>query len=182
MRCHQFITLVFNWRNSIRCTHCNIISLEHDSIPWQAKSQRIDVANTTFHLLRQIFTIIKIFSSRFEMWLSKTSQIWIIYVLWGCSGWYGKFQGDIIQQHFIKHTLSHHCVIWRFIWSHHYTEGIPDTCDGYDLNIDVINNDEYNAFQKESLVFWGAYCIFGFWNSLKLLLYYDGSKQEHVWK
>jgi hypothetical protein len=23
----------FNWRNSIICTHCNVISLEHDSIP-----------------------------------------------------------------------------------------------------------------------------------------------------
>ncbi len=25
-----------------------------------------------------------------------------------------------------------------------------NTCDGYDLNIDVINNDEYNALQKNS--------------------------------
>ena len=23
-----------------------------------------------------------------------------------------------------------------------------DTCDGYDFNIDIINNDEYNALQK----------------------------------
>ncbi len=23
-----------------------------------------------------------------------------------------------------------------------------DTCDGYDFNIDIINNDEYNAHQK----------------------------------
>ncbi len=23
----------FNWKNSITCTHCNVISLEHDSIP-----------------------------------------------------------------------------------------------------------------------------------------------------
>ncbi len=33
----------FNWRNSITCTHCNVISLEHKSIPQQAKSQRINV-------------------------------------------------------------------------------------------------------------------------------------------
>ncbi len=38
----------FNWRNSITCTHCNVISLEHDSIPQQAKSQRIDVDTTTY--------------------------------------------------------------------------------------------------------------------------------------
>ncbi len=24
-----------------------------------------------------------------------------------------------------------------------------NTCDGYDFNIDIINNDEYNALQKE---------------------------------
>ncbi len=27
-----------------------------------------------------------------------------------------------------------------------------NTCDGYDFNIDIINNDEYNAVQKESLM------------------------------
>ncbi len=27
-----------------------------------------------------------------------------------------------------------------------------NTCDGYDFNIDIINNDEYNALQKESLM------------------------------
>ncbi len=37
-----------------------------------------------------------------------------------------------------------------------------DTCDGYDFNIDIINNDEYNALQKESLMLFEAYCIFGF--------------------
>ncbi len=25
-----------------------------------------------------------------------------------------------------------------------------NTCDGYDFNIDIINNDDYNAVQKES--------------------------------
>ncbi len=55
----------FNWKNSITCTHWNVILLEHDSIPWQAKSQRINVDATTFPLLWQLFTIIKIFSSTF---------------------------------------------------------------------------------------------------------------------
>ncbi len=27
-----------------------------------------------------------------------------------------------------------------------------NTCDGYDFNVDIINNDEYNALQKESLM------------------------------
>jgi hypothetical protein len=27
-----------------------------------------------------------------------------------------------------------------------------NTCDGYDFNIDIINNDEYNAVQKESMM------------------------------
>jgi hypothetical protein len=27
-----------------------------------------------------------------------------------------------------------------------------NTCDEYDFNIDMINNDEYNALQKESLM------------------------------
>ncbi len=57
----------FNWRNSITCTHCNVISLEHDSIPWQPKWLRINVYATSFHLLCQLFTIIKIFSRRFEL-------------------------------------------------------------------------------------------------------------------
>ncbi len=34
-----------------------------------------------------------------------------------------------------------------------------NTCDGYDFNI---NNDEYNALQKELLMLFEAYCIFGF--------------------
>jgi hypothetical protein len=37
-----------------------------------------------------------------------------------------------------------------------------NTCDGYDFNIDIINNVEYNALQKESLMLFEAYCIFGF--------------------
>jgi hypothetical protein len=37
-----------------------------------------------------------------------------------------------------------------------------DTCDGYDFNIDIINNDEYNALQKESFILFEAYCILDF--------------------
>jgi hypothetical protein len=37
-----------------------------------------------------------------------------------------------------------------------------DTCNEYDLNIDIINDDEYNALQKELLMLFEAYCIFGF--------------------
>jgi hypothetical protein len=37
-----------------------------------------------------------------------------------------------------------------------------DTCYGYDFNIDIINDDEYNALQKDSLMLFEAYCIFGF--------------------
>ncbi len=37
-----------------------------------------------------------------------------------------------------------------------------NTCDGYDFNIDIINNDEYNALQKESLMMFEGFCTFGF--------------------
>jgi hypothetical protein len=37
-----------------------------------------------------------------------------------------------------------------------------NTCDGYDFNIDIINADEYNALQKESLMLFEGFCIFGF--------------------
>jgi hypothetical protein len=37
-----------------------------------------------------------------------------------------------------------------------------DTCDGYGFNINIINNDEYNALQKELLMLFEAYCILGF--------------------
>jgi hypothetical protein len=42
-----------------------------------------------------------------------------------------------------------------------------NTCDGYDFNIDIINNDEYNALQKELFMLFEAYCIFGFWEFFK---------------
>ncbi len=38
-----------------------------------------------------------------------------------------------------------------------------NTCDGYDFNIEIINDDEYNALQKESLMLFEGFCIFGFW-------------------
>ncbi len=44
------------------------------------------------------------------------------------------------------------------------------TCDGYDFCIDFINNDDYNALQKELLMMFEGYCIFVFWESYKNLL------------
>ncbi len=44
-----------------------------------------------------------------------------------------------------------------------------NTCDGYNYNIDIIINDEYNALQKEMLMLFEAYCIFGFWEFFKNL-------------
>ncbi len=43
-----------------------------------------------------------------------------------------------------------------------------NTCDGYDFNIDIINNDEYNALQKESLMLFEGFCIFSFWEFFKI--------------
>jgi hypothetical protein len=59
-----------------------------------------------------------------------------------------------------------------------------NTCDGYDFNIDINNDDEYNALQKESLMLFEDFCIFDFWEFFKIFLciYFDGSKQDHVWK
>jgi hypothetical protein len=37
-----------------------------------------------------------------------------------------------------------------------------NTCDGYDFNIDIINDDEYNAVQKELLMLFEGFCIFAF--------------------
>ncbi len=42
-----------------------------------------------------------------------------------------------------------------------------NTCDGYDFNIDIINNDEYYALQKESLMLFEGFCILGFWEFFK---------------
>ncbi len=57
----------FKWRNSITCTHCNVISLEHNWIPWRANSQRNNVDTTPIHFLWQLYTIIKIISRRLEL-------------------------------------------------------------------------------------------------------------------
>jgi hypothetical protein len=37
-----------------------------------------------------------------------------------------------------------------------------NTCDGYDFNIYIINNDEYNTVQNELLMMFEGFCIFGF--------------------
>jgi hypothetical protein len=42
-----------------------------------------------------------------------------------------------------------------------------NTCDESDFNIDIINNDEYNAVQKESLMMFEGFCIYGFWEFFK---------------
>jgi hypothetical protein len=42
-----------------------------------------------------------------------------------------------------------------------------NTCDGYDFNIDIINNDEFNAVQKEPLMMFEGFCIFDFWEFFK---------------
>ncbi len=42
-----------------------------------------------------------------------------------------------------------------------------NTCDGYYFNIDIINNDEYNALQKELLMLFEGFCIFGVWEFFK---------------
>jgi hypothetical protein len=42
-----------------------------------------------------------------------------------------------------------------------------NTCDGYDFNTNIIDDDEYNALQKESLMLFEGFCIFVFGNSLK---------------
>jgi hypothetical protein len=44
------------------------------------------------------------------------------------------------------------------------------TCDGYDFNNDIINDDEYNALQKESLMLFEGYCIFSFQEFYKKML------------
>ncbi len=44
-----------------------------------------------------------------------------------------------------------------------------NTCDGYDFNIDIINDDEYNALQKELLMLFEGFCIFGFRKFFKIL-------------
>ncbi len=44
-----------------------------------------------------------------------------------------------------------------------------DTCDGYVFNIDVFT-DEVNALQKESLVLFEGFCIFGYREAYKKML------------
>jgi hypothetical protein len=42
-----------------------------------------------------------------------------------------------------------------------------DTCDGHDFNIDIFT-DEVNALQKESLVLFEGFCIFGYREAYKI--------------
>ena len=66
MRCRQPVTVAGSIGDTL--LHAPTAMLYHwNIIQFQAKSQRIDVDATTFHILRQLFTIIKIFSSKFEL-------------------------------------------------------------------------------------------------------------------
>jgi hypothetical protein len=57
-----------------------------------------------------------------------------------------------------------------------------DTCDGYEFNTDVFT-DEVNALQKESLVLFEGFCIFGYRKVYKKnALYFDGSEQDQICK
>ncbi len=40
-------------------------------------------------------------------------------------------------------------------------------CDGYDFDIDIINNYDYIAVQKELLMLFEGFCIFDFWEFFK---------------
>jgi hypothetical protein len=57
-----------------------------------------------------------------------------------------------------------------------------NTCDGHDFNIDVFT-DEVNDLQKELLVLVEGFYIFGYREFYKkLLFYFYGSEQDHIWK
>ncbi len=47
---------------------------------------------------------------------------------------------------------------------------ITNTCDGYNFYVDFINNKDSNALQKELLMLFEGYGIFGFWEFYKKLL------------
>ncbi len=46
-----------------------------------------------------------------------------------------------------------------------------NTCDGYDYNNDIINDDEYNAHQKLLLMLFEGFFIFGFREFFKNFFY-----------
>jgi hypothetical protein len=58
-----------------------------------------------------------------------------------------------------------------------------NTCDGHDFNIDVFT-DEVDALQKELLVLFEGFCIFGYKEFYKKnsLYFDDTSEQDHIWK
>ena len=145
--------------------HWNILQFKQ-----QATSQRIDVDATAFRILWELFMIINKKSSKFELdweiWLPKTNQIWTVYV-------YEAVKNDLANSketsfnNIISNTLSFITVLFKDL-----VEAVnrqaekcgekedpkpsitslnkTNTCDGYDFNIDIINDDEYSALQKES--------------------------------
>ncbi len=180
----------FNWRHSITCTHCNVISLEHDSIPWWEKSQRIDVDATSLHLLWQLFTIIKSFEEDLN-WSedlticqkpTKYGQVMFCEAV--------KVNMANSKETSFKKTMSSTLSLitvlfedlFEAITLHRDFSGEnvdikpstsllnkTNTCDGYEFNIDIIT-DEVNALQKESLMLFEGFCIFGYREFYKNLL------------
>jgi hypothetical protein len=55
-----------------------------------------------------------------------------------------------------------------------------ETLNRYNFTINIFE-DEFNSLEKELLIFFEAYCIFGYQGiPKKIALYFDGSKQDHV--
>jgi hypothetical protein len=54
-----------------------------------------------------------------------------------------------------------------------------DTFDGYDFTIGIIT-DELNALQKELLMLFEGFCIFGYREFYKNV--FDGSEQDQLWE
>ncbi len=180
----------FTWRNSTPCTCCYVISLEHDLTPWWENSQRIDGDATSFCPLWKLFTIIKIFSRRLELdgrfkHLSTPTKyrksMFCEAVKVGLEN-----SKELSFHHTITSTLSLITVLFEDLFEaitlHSDFSGGKvrleplnsllnkiDTCDWHDFNIEVFI-DEVNALQKELLMLFKGFCIFGYREFYKKLL------------
>jgi hypothetical protein len=118
-------------------------------------------------------------SSMFEIWLPKTNQIWTVYVKVDMAN-----SKEASFNNTISSTLSLITVLFEDLFEainkHKEFRGEKEgpkasitslnktnTCDVYEFNINIINDDEYNALQKELLMLFEAYCIFSFWEFFK---------------
>ncbi len=93
---------------------------------------------------------------------------------------YGRFQDDNNIFYKIKNDLT--TGTWKGdIWCPiNIILFCTSDVDGYEFNIDIFNDDEYSALQKESLMLLEGYCIFGFQEFYrKIALYFGGGKQDH---